>query len=113
MVAGARAGCEDRNLLERPEGCSDAVWGVMLKCWAPISSDRPAFLSLKLLLHDAHADAMARAARVSCVVCLERAPCMALKPCWHKCVCAECLGVVRECPICRAPIEGSQRIFDA
>ena len=84
----------------------------MRKCWAPLAAERPAFLGLKLLLQDALADAMARAARVACVVCLERAPCMALRPCGHKCVCAECLGGVRECPVCRAPIEGSLRVFD-
>ncbi|KAJ1491699.1 serine-threonine/tyrosine-protein kinase catalytic domain-containing protein, partial [Baffinella frigidus] len=41
-----------RNLLARPDECSDAVWGVMQKCWAPLAPERPAFLSLKLLLQD-------------------------------------------------------------
>ena len=101
-----------RNLLGRPEGCSDAVWGVMQKCWAPGARQRPAFLSLKALLQDALGDASARAAREPCVVCMERAPVMALRPCRHKCVCAECLGPLRACPICRAPVEGSLRVSD-
>ena len=101
-----------RNLLGRPEGCSDAVWGVMHKCWAPVAAGRPAFLGLKLLLQNALGDAMARAAREPCVVCLEREPCIALSPCGHKCLCAECLGDVQECPVCRAPVAASLRVFD-
>ena len=98
--------------LVRPDECSDAVWGVMQKCWAPVARERPAFLSLKEQLQDALGEATARAARESCVCCLERAPVIALRPCGHKCVCAECFGALRECPICRAPIEGSLRVFD-
>ncbi|KAJ1485874.1 ankyrin repeat-containing domain protein [Baffinella frigidus] len=52
-----------------------------------------------------------------CVVCMERAPIMALLPCGHRCVCAECLarlnaGADRRCPICRDPVHGSVRVFD-
>jgi len=109
-----------RNLLGRPNGCSDAVWGVMHKCWAMSAKERPAFSSLKMLLQDALGEATARAAREPCVVCLERAPVMALRPCGHKCVCAECLALLTAaapvegtpaCPLCRVPVEGSVRVF--
>ncbi|KAJ1475352.1 tyrosine kinase-domain-containing protein [Baffinella frigidus] len=100
------------SLLERPDGCGDAVWGVMRKCWEPLVAQRPTFLILKHLLQDALADAMWREKMEKCVMCLERPPCMALRPCGHKCVCAACLGDLRECPMCRAPVEGSLRVFD-
>jgi len=101
-----------RNLLARPDGCSDMVWFLIESCWAERPKERPPFSRLKLQLQDALGDAMARAAQATCVVCIDRAPVIALRPCGHRCVCEECVESVKECPLCRALVEGALRVFD-
>jgi hypothetical protein len=41
----------------------------------------------------------------TCVVCLEREREVVLHPCRHYCLCIECSDRLRQCPICRGPIE--------
>lgn len=41
----------------------------------------------------------------TCVVCLEREREVVLHPCRHYCLCIECSDHLRQCPICRRPIE--------
>ena len=36
--------------LARPEGCPEAVYAVMLRCWEPLPANRPSFLELQGLL---------------------------------------------------------------
>jgi len=92
----------------------------MESCWAPLASGRPSFQRLKLVLQDAFALAFAEGAVEQegggmCVVCLERVASMALVPCGHRCVCEECAPFLPGigCPICRAPVEKSVRVFDS
>jgi hypothetical protein len=40
-----------------------------------------------------------------CVVCLEREREVVLHPCRHYCLCIECSGHLRQCPICRRQIK--------
>ena len=49
-----------------------------------------------------------------CVVCLDGEPTYAVLPCGHRCLCAGCReAAARECPLCRAPANGTVRIFEA
>lgn len=52
-----------------------------------------------------------RHGRPYCVICLEEAQQTALDPCGHVCMCLACSAAVKDCPVCRAPIEKSLRIF--
>jgi hypothetical protein len=46
-----------------------------------------------------------------CVVCLERRAQVAVIPCGHVCLCAECAQQQVLCPICRAHVCGTLRVF--
>ena len=50
---------------------------------------------------------------LECVICLSARRDMVLLPCRHLAVCGSCCGQLRrqECPICRAPIEGTLSII--
>ena len=51
-----------------------------------------------------------------CVVCLVRRARMALVPCGHKCVCQDCVQILRDagagCPLCRREMQDAILIFD-
>ena len=51
-----------------------------------------------------------------CVCCMERLRTHALVPCGHRALCERCVDQVelveRVCPICRADVRGSLRVFD-
>lgn len=46
-----------------------------------------------------------------CIVCAEKQRSMALVPCGHVCLCADCAGPLRECPICRQAIRERIKLF--
>lgn len=51
-----------------------------------------------------------------CVCCMDACRTVALKPCWHLCVCESCsnlFGPALEggCPVCRGEVTGTQRVF--
>ena len=48
-----------------------------------------------------------------CVVCLDGQKEVVLKPCRHLCVCSTCAPELDDCPICRRPVQGQEKIFDA
>ncbi len=61
------------------------------------------------------APAPAESGAATCAMCLDAPVAAALRPCFHAAFCADCAeSVVRArmpCPICRAAVAGSQRIF--
>jgi hypothetical protein len=46
-----------------------------------------------------------------CKVCMERPVQTCLKPCGHSLMCLQCAETVKQCPICRRPIEEAIRWF--
>lgn len=46
-----------------------------------------------------------------CVVCMERQKNQFFQPCGHVCCCQVCASNVRECPLCRAPIQQAFQAF--
>ena len=46
-----------------------------------------------------------------CVICQDADKCVALFPCNHLALCAECQHLVDECPICREKIEEKKTLF--
>ena len=46
-----------------------------------------------------------------CVVCYDKEPTMAMIPCGHVCSCFDCAELLRECPMCRAPVLEARRIY--
>ena len=49
----------------------------------------------------------------ACAICLTEPADFLCSPCGHQCGCEGCLKRVRNCPICRAPIQNLQRVFKA
>lgn len=47
---------------------------------------------------------------VLCIVCSEKRRKKALVPCMHLSLCQDCDGG-EQCPICRAPVQGSVAVF--
>jgi len=47
----------------------------------------------------------------SCIICLENERCVALIPCGHLCLCRECSGTQKKCPVCRTPIQDLLRTY--
>ena len=53
-----------------------------------------------------------------CVVCIKHPRSHVLLPCWHKCLCSECVDLLMDntasptCPMCRATISKAQRVFE-
>jgi hypothetical protein len=104
--------------LGRPNRCPDAVFSVMLSCWAAIKETRPTFSNLKQDLHDAFASVSAvetdaSVGKALCSWCLEQPATMAYVPCGHRCMCEEHAAMAgAQCIICRAAASGVVRIFD-
>lgn len=50
---------------------------------------------------------------LACVICTTNVKCCVMQPCAHLCLCLECARGLqkRDCPLCRAPIQYIQRIF--
>jgi len=50
---------------------------------------------------------------LACVICITNVKCCVMQPCAHLCLCLECARGLqkRDCPLCRAPIQYMQRIF--
>jgi len=51
--------------------------------------------------------------RAWCVVCLENPQEMAIDPCGHMSMCEECMKTVKDCPVCRGPIDKTMKIIIA
>jgi len=70
--------------------------------------------------HDAHALQLpsapsleSRRHKPECVVCLSKPPVIALLPCGHKCVCQDCDPMLERCPVCRARVLTTARIYES
>ena len=48
-----------------------------------------------------------------CVVCYDGQKEVVLKPCQHLCACSVCAPALNDCPICRKPVQGQEKIYDA
>lgn len=48
-----------------------------------------------------------------CVVCMDKAARIAMLPCGHLCCCDDCARTMAQCPVCRTPVQKTQRIFSA
>ncbi len=48
-----------------------------------------------------------------CAICIDVRNTHAFQPCGHKCVCASCAAKCQKCPICRADVTGTLKIFDS
>ena len=46
-----------------------------------------------------------------CIVCLVNPKTHLIKPCNHFCVCLDCIRQLNECPLCKRPINMSERIY--
>jgi hypothetical protein len=46
-----------------------------------------------------------------CVVCLSAESIIAMMPCGHRCACEECSLGLKHCPLCRADVNGTVKIF--
>ena len=46
-----------------------------------------------------------------CLVCMDCDATHALVPCGHIVACAACIGALRECPLCRASVDSTLKIF--
>ena len=47
----------------------------------------------------------------TCCVCLTHKKEIAVIPCFHMCLCERCAQRVVSCPLCRQPVEKTQKIF--
>jgi hypothetical protein len=118
LQAVAQRVCNGERL-GQPERCPDAVFSVMLSCWAVFKERRPTFSNLKQDLHDSYASVSAAATdavggRTLCSWCLEQPATMAYVPCGHRCMCEDHAAMAgSQCPICRAVASGVVRIFDS
>ena len=99
--------------LDQPAGCPDAVYGVMRACWAQRPQERPSFATLAAWMQGIARGEDARpalpppeerAAR-ECVICMSEPRVVVAHPCRHCSMCEPCSQLVRDCPICRQPIE--------
>jgi hypothetical protein len=50
-------------------------------------------------------------ADANCVICLEQPKNQFFQPCGHVCCCKACASNIRECPLCRAPIQQAFQAF--
>ena len=55
--------------------------------------------------------ALPRERITSCCVCFTRSREFAFEPCFHMCVCGPCAAKLTRCPMCRATIQRTMRIF--
>mmetsp|Transcript_32975 Transcript_32975/g.77058 ORF Transcript_32975/g.77058 Transcript_32975/m.77058 type:complete len:185 (-) Transcript_32975:1246-1800(-) len=79
---------------------------------AAASSQQPAFSPLYSQSAERAAKDGSGSGRDSeCVVCLAAPADHVLVPCGHNCVCEDCCGIISSCPICRAAVERTLRVF--
>lgn len=106
--------------LEQPAECPDAVFQVMQACWAQRPQERPNFSTLTSWLQGIARGENARPqlpppeerAVRECVICMSEPRVAVARPCRHCCMCQECSRLVRDCPICRQPIESTDVLAD-
>ncbi len=95
-----------------------AIVALMKRCWAAEPGERPTVasaigpLAQALMQADAAAKEAAEA-RHECVICADAVRSIALSPCGHVCLCEDCAGELRECPMCRRAIEARLKVFHA
>lgn len=46
-----------------------------------------------------------------CVICMERPRVTAMVPCGHVSTCTKCTAGLHDCPICRAPVDSTLRVY--
>lgn len=46
-----------------------------------------------------------------CVICMAKPEEVAVDPCGHLSMCADCAALVKQCPVCRGPIESLLRVY--
>ncbi|KAI0216724.1 Baculoviral IAP repeat-containing protein 2, partial [Lamellibrachia satsuma] len=49
--------------------------------------------------------------RLLCKICMDDEAKILFLPCGHLCSCAKCAPALRNCPICRALIRGTVRVY--
>jgi hypothetical protein len=101
-----------------PASSPATIVALMKRCWSHEPAERPTMaaaigpLAQALMQADEAAKQAAEASN-ECVVCVDAARSIALAPCGHVCSCEDCAGDLRECPICRQPIDGRLKVFQA
>ena len=49
--------------------------------------------------------------RLQCKICMDDEAKIVFLPCGHLCCCAKCAPALRNCPICRALVRGTVRVY--
>jgi len=50
--------------------------------------------------------------KTKCLICCDRTKAIIFVPCGHRVCCVQCSNEVHTCPVCRAPIEIKQKVFE-
>jgi hypothetical protein len=111
--------CAKKARLSRDPVSSPAtIVALMKRCWSHEAAERPTMAAAigplaQALMQADEAAKQAAEARHECVVCVDAARSIALAPCGHVCSCEDCAGDLQQCPICRQPIDGRLKLFQA
>ena len=109
-------------LVERPDGATEHYEGesggerLVRRQWPLRVEHFAGRRGSEELVRSEHVATASSAQQTSaCVVCLSGDSTHALVPCGHVCVCGTCLGAVvgreRRCPMCRATVDSSMRVY--
>ena len=88
------------------------AWGTWMSCSYGAGSlvTRVAYIYLNIFFYFAVLNAVGRRVEeikkeMTCKVCLMNPVQRAFRACGHLCACADCIKQLRECPICRSPVD--------
>jgi serine/threonine protein kinase len=104
------------SLPSLPRSCTDPLKLLLTRCWDAMPDQRPTMAEVLAILDPAAiiAEEIANDAvndQRTCVICMEKEKSHILIPCGHLCVCEEDGRDVKVCPLCRAGVLSTHRVF--
>ena len=101
--------------LQEYEDLEEALWASMEQLHLEARNDEEAIRMAQLVpdnkpdqptVTEFKADAFSE-----CVVCMAKPPSHVIIPCGHMCLCMNCSVALEQCPICRARVQATMRVF--
>lgn len=117
VAARARQAAHERAQadLQEYEDLEEALWASMEQLHLEAQNDEEATVMVAQSISDEPDQQTVTAFKTDafseCVVCMAKPPSHVIIPCGHLCLCMACSVALEQCPICRARVQATMRVF--